>query len=120
MADKLADMTKRLKMPALKRRVRNIDRIRIGVLVLDSASNKNAQKSERHVDIENPAPADGVDQETTKRRAGKEPNVKCRGSETQRLPPFLARQSHRNNRPAVGRNHRPADGLNGSEEDELA
>ena len=42
MADKLADMTKRLKMPALKRRVRNIDRIRIGVLVLDSASNKNA------------------------------------------------------------------------------
>src|SRR5437667_4167060 len=80
----------------------------------------SAPKAERHVNIENPAPADRVDQETTKRRAGKEPNVKCRGSETQRLPPFLARQSHRNNRPAVGRNHRPADGLNGSEEDELA
>ena len=41
-ADKLAVIRKRLKMPALNRRLRNMDRIKIGVLALLSASKRNA------------------------------------------------------------------------------
>src|SRR5580765_4397168 len=105
-----------------EKRARNIDGgfSRQSGLGNDLPRQISAPQAERHVDIEYPAPADGIDQKTAQGWAGEKADMKRRGSQTESAPALFRRQVHRDNRSAIGRDHGTAERLQRAEKNQLA
>ena len=86
----------------------------------DFPSEKSAGEAERQIDIEDPAPADAVDQKAAERRAGEKADMKRGRCEPEGAAPLFHRQVDRHDGAAVGRDHRTADRLHGAEKNQLA